>query len=142
MRPTRSRSAIPPGGELNRLAVLFRIFLVIPANIVSTVVGSGVFFLAVASWATITFTGKQPEPLYEVIRVVTRYQMRVGGYFAMLTAEYPWGVMGDATATRPEGAGTEGVGWELRLSPGGRTAMIVVIVLGVISTIINYSTRQ
>ena len=76
--------AIPPSGELNRLAVLLRIFLVIPASIVYTVVGSGVFLIAVASWATITYSGKQPTPLYEAIRVVTRYHMRVSGYFLML----------------------------------------------------------
>lgn len=134
--------AIPPGGELNRLAVLFRFFLVIPASIVSTVVGSGAFLIAVASWATITFTGKQPIPLYEAIRVVTRYHMRVSGYFSMLTAEYPWGVMGDGSATVPAGADTEDAGWDLRLSPGGRTTMIVVIVLGIISTLFNNTYRR
>ena len=134
--------AIPTSGELNRLAVLFRIFLAIPASIVSTVVGSGVFLIAVASWATITFTGKQPIPLYEAIRVVTRYHMRVSGYFLMLTSEYPWGVMGDTSASESERAGAEGSDWDLRLSPGGRTAMIVVIVLGVISTILNNSYRR
>ena len=133
---------IPPSGELNRLAVLFRIFLVIPASVVSSIVGSGVFLIAVASWATITFTGKQPIPLYEAIRVVTRYHMRVSGYFLMLTSEYPWGVMGDASATESETAGAEGSDWVLRLSPGGRTTMIVVIVLGVISTALNNSYRR
>jgi len=134
--------AIPPGDDLNRLAVLFRIILVIPASIVSTVVGSGVFLIAVASWATISFTGKQPIPLYEAIRVVTRYHMRVSGYFSLLTAEYPWGVMGDTSAAPPESADVENVGWDLRLSPGGRTTMIVVIVLGIISTIFSNTTRR
>ncbi len=134
--------AIPPGGELNRPAVLFRIILVIPASIVSAIVGSGVFLVAVASWATITFTGKQPIPLYEAIRVVTRYHMRVSGYFSLLTAEYPWGVMGDRSAAQPESAVVQDAGWDLRLSPGGRTTMIVVIVLGIISTIFNNTYRR
>jgi len=133
--------AIPPSDELNRLAVLFRIILVIPASIVSTVVGSGVFLIAVASWATLTFTGKQPTPLYEAIRVVTRYHMRVSGYFTMLTAEYPWGVMGETSAALPGSADVD-AGWDLRLSPGGRTTMIVVIVLGIVSEIISNTYRR
>jgi hypothetical protein len=133
--------AIPPGGELNRLAVLFRIILVIPAAIVSSVVGSGIFLIAVAAWATITFTGKQPAPLYEAIRVVTRYHMRVSGYFSLLTAEYPWGVMGETSTASPEGAYAEDADWDLRLSQSGRTTMIVVIVLGIISTILNNTNR-
>lgn len=132
--------SIPPPSELNRLAVLFRIFLVIPASIVSSVVGSGVFLIAVASWATITFTGKQPAPLYEAIRVVTRYHMRVSGYFSMLTAEYPWGVLGETTAL--PGSADEDAGWDIRLSPGGRTTMIVVIVLGIFSEILSNIYRR
>jgi len=134
--------AIPPGGDLNRVAVLFRLVLVIPASIVSTVVGSGVFLIAVASWVMITFTGKQPIPLYEAIRVVTRYHMRVSGYFSMLTAEYPWGVLGDTSASPSESAEVKDVGWDLRLSPGGRTTMIVVIVLGILSEIFSNSYRR
>jgi len=133
--------SIPAGGDLNRLAVLFRIILVIPASIVSSVVGSGVFLIAVASWATITFTGKQPAPLYEAIRVVTRYHMRVSGYFSMLTAEYPWGVMGETSAALPGSADAD-TGWDLRLSPAGRTTMVVVIVLGIISEIISSVYRR
>jgi len=133
--------AIPAGGELNRLAVLFRIILVIPASIVSSVVGSGVFLIAVASWATITCTRKQPIPLYEAIRVVIRYHLRVSGYFSMLTAEYPWGVMGDTAAREPGRVESDDVEWDLRLSPGGRTTMIVVIVLGIISSVFNNRYR-
>jgi hypothetical protein len=50
--------------------------------------------------------------------------------------------MGDASATEPVRAGAEGSDWDLQLSPGGRTTMIVVIVLGVISTILNNSYRR
>jgi uncharacterized protein DUF4389 len=132
--------AIPPGSRLNPLAVLFRVILVIPASIVSSVVGMGVGLFAVASWATITFTGKQPIPLYEAIRVVTRYQMRVYGYFSMLTAEYPWGVMGDSSATRTDAVADDV--WSIQLSKDGQTAMIVAIVLGIILSILDSIYRR
>jgi len=126
---------IPERAPLNRLAVLFRIILVIPAAIVGTVVGAGLGILSVGSWAMITFTGSMPIPLYEATRAVSRFQLRLAGYFWMLTPEYPWGLMGDLPAG---GVATdESNGWSIQLSQGGRNAMIVVIVLGIIYTIFS-----
>lgn len=128
--------AIPPDAQLNPLSVLFRIILVVPAAVVSGVVGAGIGCLAIASWAMITFTGTMPVPLFEATRVVTRYQMRLYGYFWMLTAEYPWGVMGDSTAPAQSNATQQGA-WTIILSDGGRNAMIVTIVLGIVFSILN-----
>ena len=127
--------SIPSPLPLNRLAVLFRIFLVIPAAIVGSVVGAGLGLISVGSWAMITFTGSLPIPLYEAARAVIRFQLRLGGYFLMLTSEYPWGLMGDLPTTGEEAA--QGSEWSIRLSQGGRNAMIVLIVLGVIETVTN-----
>jgi hypothetical protein len=127
--------SIPERAPLNRLAVLFRIFLVIPAAIVGSVVGAGLGILSVGSWAMITFTGSLPIPLYEATRAVSRFQLRVGGYFLMLTSEYPWGLMGDPQAGEEDTADSSG--WSIWLSQGGRNAMIVVIVLGIIETIVS-----
>ena len=129
---------IPERAPLNRLAVLFRIILVIPAGIVSSVVASGLGLVSVASWFMITFTGAQPIPLYEATRAVIRYQARIGGYFSMLTAEYPWGLLGDLpTVPDAQGDAVEPGAWSIRLSQGGRTAMIVIIVLGAIYALYN-----
>ena len=81
--------AMPPRTKLNRMAVPFRVILFIPAALVSRVVCAGALLIAVASWAMITFAGRQPVPLYEAIRVVTQFQMRVSGYLVLLKAEYP-----------------------------------------------------
>jgi len=132
--------SIPARAPLNRLAVLFRIFLVIPAAIVGSVVGAGLGLISVGSWAMITFTGSLPIPLYEAARAVIRFQLRLGGYFIMLTSEYPWGLLGDLPRTGDEET-TEGSEWSIWLSQGGRNAMIVVIVLGVIETIANRAWR-
>ena len=128
--------SIPAPLPLNRLAVLLRIFLVIPAAIVGSVVGAGLGLISVGSWAMITFTGSLPIPLYEAARAVIRYQLRLGGYFLMLTSEYPWGLMGDLPTTGDEETGQDSE-WFVRLSQGGRNAMIVLIALGVIETITN-----
>lgn len=123
--------AIPPREPLNRLAVLFRIILVIPGAILGSVIGAGIGLLSVGSWFMITFTGAQPIPLYEATRVGIRYVTRLYGYFGMLTAEYPWGVLGDVQ-NAGETQTTSESGWTIGLSNGGRTATIVALVLGAV----------
>ena len=129
------RLAIPPPGELNRAAVLFRLLIAIPAGIVANVVGAGLGVVSIGSWFMLLVTGELPGPLFEAACTVVRYQARFYGYFTMLTPEYAWGVMGDQPALAG-GADTEGA-WSIVLSSGGRTAMVVVIVLGVIVDIFN-----
>jgi hypothetical protein len=128
--------SIPERASLNRLAVLFRIVLMIPAAIVGYVVGAGLGLISVGSWAMITFTGSLPVPLYEAARAVIRFEMRLGGYLIMLTSEYPWGLLGDVPPAGDEETAQSG-DWSIWLSQGGRNAVIVVIVLGVIETIVR-----
>jgi hypothetical protein len=133
------RVAIPPPVSLNRGAVLFRLFIAIPGSIVANVLAAGLAVVSVGSWFMVVVTGRLPEPLFEATRAVLRYQARFYGYFSLLTPEYPWGAMGD----RPSlSAGRDpNEAWSIKLSTGGRTAMIVVIVLGVISDLINNRGR-
>jgi hypothetical protein len=129
------RLAFPPDEELNRLAVLFRLFIVIPAYIVSSVLIGGLWVVSIGSWFMLLVTGQLPRPLFEAARIVMRYQERLYGYFSMLTSEYPWGPMGDAVSLDTTDD------WSIRLSDSGRTAMVVVIVIGIIVDIVNYSSR-
>jgi hypothetical protein len=133
------RLAIPPPVELNRAAVLFRLFIAIPGWIVTTVLASGILIVSVGSWIAVLVAGELPVSLFEATRAVLRYQARFYAYFSMLTPEYPWGVMGDSSSL-PADAGSDEA-WSIRLSSGGRTAMIVVIVLGVISELLNNRGR-
>jgi len=133
------RLAIPPPVELNRAAVLFRLLLAIPGLIVANVVGSGLAVVAVGSWFVLLVTGRLPVPLFEATRAALRYQARAYGYFSMLTPEYPWGVMGDGSSLPADADPYDA--WSINLSDGGRTAMIVLIVLGVISELINNRGR-
>jgi hypothetical protein len=87
-------------GELNRLAVLFRIILVIPAAIITSVVQSGWQALAFFCWLTVLIMGRTPEPLFDASTAVLRYTMRFQAYFLMLSSSYPKRLFGD-----PEAAG-------------------------------------
>jgi hypothetical protein len=87
-------------GPLNRLAVLFRIILVIPAFIVATVLTYGLSFpVMFVTWLIVLIAGRMPRPLHEALAAALRYQARVIGYFLMLTARYPGGLFGDPAAS-------------------------------------------
>ena len=131
---------MPPPVRLNPLAVLFRIILVIPAWIVTTVALYGLGVVSIASWAMIVFTGKQPDPLYEATRAVLRFIARTYVYFSMLTPVYPWGIFGDGppgdTAGTPIVPGARS-SWTIRLSSSARSVVIVMLVIGAIVFVLN-----
>jgi hypothetical protein len=89
------RVAIRPG-PLNRLAVLFRIFLAIPAAIVTAVLTYGLYtiFLFIM-WLIVLISGRMPVSLHHAASAALRYMLRYSGYLQMLTSEYPRGLYGD-----------------------------------------------
>jgi hypothetical protein len=133
--------------ELNRLAVLFRIILVIPAAIISGVVTGGWSALAFFCWLVVLVLGRNPDPLFQSSAAIVRYQMRTDAYFLMLTSSYPKGLFGDA-ATGETGSATH----PLRVGTGGKVLLVIFIVAGLVSSIggdehswsdnSNYSTSQ
>ena len=80
---------------LNRFAVLFRIFLAIPAYIVASLVTSGYFVFAIASWLITLVAGRLPDTLRNAGAAVLRYNARFYAWFSLLTATYPTGLFGD-----------------------------------------------
>jgi Domain of unknown function (DUF4389) len=83
-------------GRLNRLAVLFRLILVIPVSIVAGVAALGLYTIGLfIGWLIVLVKGTMPETLFQAIAAVVRYQVRVSGYLLMVTSEYPWGLFGD-----------------------------------------------
>ena len=98
------RVAVRPG-RLNRLAVLFRFVLLIPAWIVASVVGYGALTLfQFVSWLIVLISGRMPGSLYQALAAVLRYQTRVIGFAFMLTSAYPSGLYGDLVTAGPAGA--------------------------------------
>jgi hypothetical protein len=83
-------------GRLNRLAVLFRIILIIPAEAVAGLVILGLTtIVAFITWVIVLVTGRMPQPLHQAISAAVRYQARVRGYFYLLTSALPRGLFGD-----------------------------------------------
>ena len=150
------RLAVMPG-PLNRLAVLFRFFLLIPCWIVQAVVtyGALTIFLFV-TWLIVLVKGQMPDAIYQALAAVLRYQVRTLGFAVMLTSAYPGGLFGDPPAglrgsARVRGsagyaqagygapaAGTaDGLSWRLVLSAAARKLVILFIVLGVVLGAVN-----
>jgi uncharacterized protein DUF4389 len=83
-------------GRLNRLSVLFRIFLLIPGQIVQTVIAYGALTVfQLVSWVIVLIKGQLPDTIYQAMSAVLRYQVRVIGFAVMLTSAYPADLFGD-----------------------------------------------
>lgn len=121
-------------GTLNRVAVFFRLILVIPMAIVQAIVTSGWVICAFFIWLIVLITGRMPEAVFLASASVLRFTMRVTAYMYLLTSAYPKRLLGDqpgrdydpswraASATRP-----------LVLTSGGQGMLVLFIVLGVLA---------
>ncbi len=90
------RPILPAPGELNRLAVLFRFPIALPAIVFQQIVANGLTSpLLFVNWLIVLFTGQVPQALYPAYCALIRYQARLGSYYFMITSEYPWGMLGD-----------------------------------------------
>lgn len=88
-------------GRLNRAAVFFRMVLVIPAYVVAIALGFGWQLLSFFFWIITLVKGRMPDSIFGASAAVVRYQIRVAGYFSMITSVYPGGALGD---TGPDGS--------------------------------------
>ncbi|MEV6698368.1 DUF4389 domain-containing protein [Streptomyces sp. NPDC051453] len=93
-----ARVRVQQSVHLNRLAVLFRVLLVIPAALVAVVASAGWWAVSALSWLVVLFLGRMPLPLFEATAAVLRYRMRLGAYVLLLTAAYPKRLLGDQSA--------------------------------------------
>ena len=147
-------------GRLNRLAVLFRFFLLIPCWIVQAVVSYGALTIFMfVTWLIVLVTGQMPDAIHQGLAAVLRYQVRTLGFAMMLTSAYPAGLFGDPQAqpaygdpqaqpaygVQPGYAGfgasapgpADGLSWRLVLSAAARKLVILFIVLGVVLGAVN-----
>jgi hypothetical protein len=98
-------------GRLNRMSVLFRIFLLIPCQIVQTVIAYGALTIfQFASWLIVLIKGQMPDTIYQAMAAVLRYQVRVLGFAVMLTSAYPADLFGDTDLAGPYGQPQPGYG--------------------------------
>jgi hypothetical protein len=149
-------------GRLNRLAVLFRLFLLIPCWIVQAVVSYGALTIFIfVTWLIVLVTGQMPDAIHQGLAAVLRYQVRTLGFAMMLTSAYPGGLFGDAPAqagygdpqaqpgygaqpvygqagyAAPAAGPAGGLSWQLVLSAAARKLVILFIVLGVVLAAVN-----
>ncbi|MFG2937389.1 DUF4389 domain-containing protein [Streptomyces sp. NPDC048282] len=116
--------------SLNRLAVLFRLILMIPAAIIANLAATGWFAIGWIFWIIGIVRGRLPGPVFGATAAVARYRMRFGAYASMLTPVYPKGLLGDApaagekavSATRP-----------LVLDTAAKVLVWVFLVLGLVA---------
>jgi len=143
---------VPPPGRLNRAAVLFRIVLLVPAAFVSTFLANGIGVALVFIWLIVLITGRTPRSLFEALTAVLRYQLRFMAYAGMLTSTYPSGLFGDpavADNRPPVGAPDQPDApdaWamppmpmepritRLALSKAGKRIVVVILVVGILTT--------
>ncbi|MBS2536974.1 DUF4389 domain-containing protein [Catenulispora sp. NF23] len=127
---------VPPPTRLNPAAVFFRIILMIPGWIVTSVLQEGAAVIAFFVWIIMLFTGRQPEQAFGATSAMLRYETRFAAFSGMLTPTQPKGLFGDLPGASDTGERRSPTR-PLFLSSGARTLLIVMIVIGAIAFVLN-----
>ena len=80
---------IAPAVEQNRLTILFRLILAIPAAIVVNVLQYVGWIVSVLAWFYALFTGNMNKGMRDLLAYCLRYQAQTFGYVGLLTPRYP-----------------------------------------------------
>ncbi|MFH8570068.1 DUF4389 domain-containing protein [Streptomyces sp. NPDC017993] len=123
---------------LNRLAVFFRLILLIPVAIVESLVTWGWWALCLIWWLITLILGRMPRPLFEASAATLRYQMRYYAYGMLLTSAYPKRLFGDRATVTEEPARSAVTGEPARsatrpllVSDLGKALIVLFLVAGV-----------
>jgi hypothetical protein len=115
--------------KLNRLAVLFRGLLAIPAIIFTGIIEIGNDTLVLAAWVTGLIKGEVPTGLHQALATNLRTHLRYNAYMLFLTPEQPWHHWrGDGGETPSLSGRTT----NFILSAGAKTALTVSLIFGVV----------
>lgn len=113
---------------LNRLAVFFRLILMIPAGIINNLAQAGWFAIGWIFWLIGIVLGRLPAPVFAATAAVARYQMRFTAYATMLTPAYPKRLFGDEPVPREAvRSGTR----PLLLDTTAKVLVVLFLLLGV-----------
>jgi hypothetical protein len=80
---------VAPPMEQNRWTVFFRIFLAIPALIVTWILRNLSGILALFSWVLAVLTARVPEGIRNFAAVALRYEAQTYAYLGLITPKYP-----------------------------------------------------
>ena len=81
---------LPPAEPQRRLVTLFRLFLALPAAMVSGTLGVLIFLGAFLGWFVALALGRMPQSLREAQAYALRYSAQLSAYFFLITARYPY----------------------------------------------------
>jgi uncharacterized protein DUF4389 len=80
---------IGPPEQQSRLTVFFRIFLAIPALLVSQILRYLSQLLAIFSWITAILLGRVPKGIRDFAAFALRFEQQTNAYIYLLTGRYP-----------------------------------------------------
>jgi hypothetical protein len=80
---------IAPATAQNRLTILFRLILAIPATIVMNVLQNVAWIVAFLGWFYALVTGRMSKGMRDLLAYCVRYQAQTWGYMLLLTQRYP-----------------------------------------------------
>jgi Domain of unknown function (DUF4389) len=80
---------VGPPEEQRRLTVFFRLFLALPALLVSQILRYLSQLLAVFSWFTALILGRVPRGVRDFAAFALRFEQQTMGYLCLLTGSYP-----------------------------------------------------
>lgn len=90
--------------EYSRMKVLFRIIIGIPVYLIAYAMGIVAQIASVIAWFAIVITGKEPEGIYQMLRLGLSYQHRAMPYGLLLTEDWPeFTQEADRAALQPAG---------------------------------------
>ncbi|MCY4390978.1 MAG: DUF4389 domain-containing protein [Chloroflexi bacterium] len=75
--------------DRNRLTTFFRCILLIPHEIVLSLLGIALVFVALVAWVAAVVLGRVPEGLHNFLVGYTRWTERASAYAYLLVDEYP-----------------------------------------------------
>ncbi len=81
--------ALDPPERQNRWVTLFRLFLAIPASIISGALGIVLFVIALLGWFAALATGRMPTGLRKLGAFAIRYISQTNAYRLIVTDHYP-----------------------------------------------------
>ena len=116
-------------GRFNRLAVLFRFVLMLPALLVTQILTAGTILVLIVLWVIVLVTGRMPDAAHSALTAVLRYHMRTYAYIGLVTTEYPRGLFGEGDDDDP-----------LVLSRPAKNLILLFLVLGTAAQAFNIST--
>ena len=121
------RLVMPYPQEFSRLQALFFTFLgfigpliLIPHVFVIFFLGIAAYFINIIAWFAILFTGRYPKGMWEFMRKLLRYGMRINAYMGVLTVGYP-----------PIGPGEENYGLELEVPYPEKSSRLWIFFAGI-----------